>query len=98
VLLSKYTFNYPVQSGVVQWRGDIMGHVIARTRIGVVNRLQREPYALWDASAGYEVGHVRPFVQFTNLTNIAYQEIPGVVMPSRGVVGGLEIVLAGAKH
>jgi iron complex outermembrane receptor protein len=98
VLTSKYTFNYPLESAVVQWRGAVMGRVIARTRIGVVNRLQRDPYALWDVSAGYEAGRVRPYLQLTNITSTSYQEIPGVVMPSRGVVGGLEFVLAGAKH
>ena len=98
VLTSKYTFNYPLESAVVQWRGAVMGRVIARTRIGAVNRLQRDPYALWDVSAGYEAGRVRPYLQLTNITSTSYQEIPGVVMPSRGVVGGLEFVLAGAKH
>ena len=99
ILLSKYAFNYPVESAVVQWRGSIMGRVIARTRVGVVNRLQRDPYALWDASAGYALGRVRPFLQLTNITDTVYQDIPGVAMPSRGILGGLEIVLAGAtKH
>ncbi len=97
VLQSKYTFNYPQESAVVQWRGSIAGHVIARSRVGVVNRLQRDPYALWDVSAGYETGRVRPYLQLTNITSTVYQEIPNVAMPSRGVVGGLEIILAG-KH
>jgi iron complex outermembrane receptor protein len=98
LLMSKYTFNYPVQSAVAQWRGSLGAHVIARTRIGIVNRLQHYPYTVWDASAGYAVGHVRPYLQLTNITNADYQEILAVVMPSRGIVGGVEFVFARSKH
>jgi iron complex outermembrane receptor protein len=95
VLESKYAFNYPVHSGIVEWRGSIVKNVIARTRIGVVDRVGQNAYALWDASAGYSVGRVRPYLQLTNLMNADYQEIQGVVMPGRGIVGGLELWLFG---
>ncbi len=93
VLMSKYAFNYPVHSGTVEWRGTIGKRFVARTRIGVVDRLQRSPYAVWDASASYSQGQIRPFVQLTNLTNTSYQEIPAVPLPGRGVLGGIEFVL-----
>jgi iron complex outermembrane receptor protein len=64
----------------------------------VVNRLAHDPYAVWDASASYTTGCVRPFLQLTNLTNTVYEEIPAIAMPSRGVVGGIEWVLAGRNH
>ncbi|HVW87108.1 MAG TPA: TonB-dependent receptor [Bryobacteraceae bacterium] len=92
VLLSKYTFNYPVRDAVVEWTGEIAGRVVARTRVGVVDRLARSPYAVWDASAGYSRGPVRPFLQLTNITSTVYEEIPAVPLPKRGVLGGLEIV------
>ena len=98
ILQSKYTFNYPVQSAVAQWRGQIGGHVIARTRIGVENRLQHYPYTVWDASASYATGRVRPYLQLTNITNADYQEILAIPMPSRGIVGGVELILAGSRH
>jgi iron complex outermembrane receptor protein len=98
VLLSKYTFNYPVQSAVLQWNGAIGSHVAARTRLGVVNRLAHDPYAVWDASASYITGRVRPFLQLTNMTNTVYEEIPAIAMPSRGIVGGIEWVLARPHH
>jgi iron complex outermembrane receptor protein len=98
VLLSKYAFNYPVQSAVVQWHGSLGGHVIARSRIGIVNRLAHDPYAVWDASVAYGTGRVRPYLQLTNIADTNYQEILAVAMPSRGVVGGIEWVLAGSKH
>jgi iron complex outermembrane receptor protein len=96
--MSKYTFNYPVQSAVAQWRGSIGSRVIARTRLGIVNRLQHYPYTVWDASAGYAIGRVRPYLQLTNITNADYQEVLSVAMPSRGVVGGVELILAGSHH
>ena len=40
---------------------------------------------------------MRPFLRFTNLTNADYQEILGVAMPGRGIVGGLELVLLRGK-
>jgi iron complex outermembrane receptor protein len=98
ILMSKYTFNYPVESAVVQWGGSLLErHVIARTRIGIVNRLEHYPYTVWDASAGYGLGRVRPYLRLTNLTNADYQEVLAVAMPSRGIAGGIEFVLAGAR-
>jgi iron complex outermembrane receptor protein len=93
---SKYVFNYPTNAAVAAWTGS-MGGVIARTRIGVVQRLAREPYALWDVSAGYGRGRVRPFLQLANVTSTSYQEILGVDMPGRSVVGGIEIVVFGRR-
>ena len=90
VLLSKYAFNYPSQRAVVEYRGELGGHVIARTRLGVVNRIARSPYGLWDASASRATGHLRPFVQLTNIAGTVYQEIPGVVMPQRSFIAGIE--------
>jgi iron complex outermembrane receptor protein len=91
VLMSKYAFNYPVHSGTVEWRGSVAGHMVARTRIGVVDRLARNPYALWDVSVGWSQGRIRPFLQLTNITSTVYQEIPGVDLPKRGVLGGIEL-------
>jgi iron complex outermembrane receptor protein len=96
ILESKYAFNYPIHNASVEWRGAIAHNVVARTRIGVVNRLAVRPYAVWDASASYSAGRVRPFLQLTNITSTVYQDIAGIAMPSRGVVGGLEFFLFGA--
>ena len=93
VLLSKYAFNYPVRSAVAEWRGSVGRFLMARTRLGVADRLNRDAYAVWDASATWSHGRVRPFVQLTNMTNTVYQEIPNVALPKRGVLGGVEIVL-----
>jgi iron complex outermembrane recepter protein len=94
-LQSKYVFNYPSQSGVVTWQGGLGRGMIARTRLGAVNRLARAPYALMDIYTGYSGGRMHPFVQLTNLGNARYEEIAGVVMPGRGIAGGLEFVIKG---
>jgi iron complex outermembrane receptor protein len=92
VLMSKYAFNYPLHSGVVEWRGALGKRIVARSRVGVVDRLARSPYGVWDASAGWAEGWVRPFLQLTNIDNTAYSEIPGVPLPGRGVLGGVQFV------
>ena len=92
---TKYTFNYPTDSAVVAWQGDFRG-VLCRTRVGVLNRRERDPYGLWDVYAGYSRGTVHPFLQISNITATSYQEIQGVQMPDRTVTGGVEWVMA--KH
>ncbi len=96
--ISKYVFNYPVHSGVIVWQGSISSQLIARTRIGVLERYARDPYAVWDVSVARSQGRIRPFLQLTNLTDTVYQEVAGVVMPKRGVLGGLELRLYGDAH
>jgi iron complex outermembrane receptor protein len=94
-LMSKYVFNYPSQSGVVAWSGAFRHGITARSRLAVLNRRGRAAYTLVDASAAYQQGRLHPFVQLTNLAGAHYEEILGVVMPGRGIVGGLEFVLRG---
>ncbi len=98
VLLSKYAFNYPVHSAVAEWSGPVWKHLIARTRLGVADRLNRDACALWDASAAYSTGRVRPYIQLSNITSTVYQEIPAVAMPKRGIVGGVELYVFGGNR
>ena len=89
-LMSRYVFNYPSQSAVAEWRGSFTHHLLARTRVGALNRRGRDPYALWDIYGAWGEHALRPFVQLTNITATHYEEIPGIVMPGRAVVGGVE--------
>jgi len=90
---TKYTFNYPTHSGVVSWQGTLPGGIIGRTRIGVLDRRARDPYAVWDIYAARSRGKLHPFFQVSNLTSTTYEEIQGVRMPGRTVLGGLELVV-----
>lgn len=93
-LQSEYVFNYPVNNasleGTHQWAAGYMLH----TRIGVTERYQQEPYAVWDISAAREAARFHPYLQLTNVTNTGYQEVYGVQMPGREAIAGMEIVLA----
>jgi iron complex outermembrane receptor protein len=90
---TKYTFNYPTHSGVVAWQASLAGCMVVRTRIGILDRSSQNTYALWDVSASYTRGRVHPFLQMSNLTSASYQEIQGVAMPGRTVIGGVELVV-----
>jgi len=90
-LQSRYAFNYPVHNATAGWTGMLPGRISARTRIGVMQRLGQTQYAVWDVYAARSAGHLRPFLQLTNLTNADYQEVAGVVMPGRTAIGGVEI-------
>lgn len=89
-LFTKYSFNYPSESSVVEWRGSFRHGFLARTRIGALNRRGEGAYALWDFYGGWGEHAVKPFLQLTDITSTHYYELPGVVMPTRAVVGGVE--------
>lgn len=92
-LLSRYVLNYPAQDAVASWQGALPGGLIARTRLGVTRRLRRDPYPLWDVWLAVSRWRVHPFLQLSNLTGTAYEEIEGVPMPGRAAVFGLELVV-----
>ncbi len=91
-LQSEYVFNYPVNNasldGTHFWKSGIGVH----SRLGVTERYQQSPYAVWDVSLARERGSIRPYARISNLANTGYQEVIGVQMPSRTAVAGLEIV------
>ena len=93
-LTSKYVFEYPSNNAVFSWTGQIKDQVGFRTRVGVVQRVGRDPYPLWDMAFCRTVGRVRPYLQLSNLSNTEFQEIPGVDMPGRSIIGGVELVFS----
>ena len=92
---SKYTFNYPNHQGVAGWQGQLYREWHARIRIGAVQRFARGPYAVADLYAGRTTGRIRPFAQAMNFNGERYQEVPGVRMPGRAVLAGVEFLLRG---
>jgi iron complex outermembrane receptor protein len=95
--LSKYVFNYPVHAGIAGWNGMLWDRIAARTRIGVVQRFTRDPYAVWDVFLAASHSRLRPFLQATNLVSTRYEEIPRVAMPGRGIVAGLDVIVWTAR-
>jgi iron complex outermembrane receptor protein len=92
-LQSKYVFNYPRHAGVATWQAAWNNGMMARTRLGAIERFGRSPYAVWDTFLAYQKGRVRPYLQLANITSTRYEELIGVRMPGRSFVGGLELVL-----
>ncbi len=92
---TKYTFEYPSNDAVIGWLGKLPGNFLARTRVGVIGRYQRDPYALWDLSVGREFHYVHAHLSLANITDTQYEEVRGVIMPGRSVLFGLEFVLRG---
>ena len=90
---SKYVFNYPRHAGVATWQAAWSNGLMARTRLGALERFGRSPYAVWDTFLAWQKGRVRPYLQLANITSTRYQELIGVSMPGRSVLGGLELVL-----
>ena len=93
-LESEYISNYPVNDSSIAWQGTLPGNFIARTRLGVINRYGKDPYALWDVAVAREFRYVGAHLGLANLSDTQYEEIPGVAMPGRSVVFGLEFVLS----
>jgi iron complex outermembrane receptor protein len=91
-LQSKYVFNYPRHTGLATWQAAMGKGLVARSRVGALERLGRAPYAVWDVFGSWQRGRVQPYLQLSNLAGARYEELIGVRMPGRGIVGGLEIV------
>lgn len=94
-LQSKYVFNYPRHTGLVSWQASLGKGLVVRSRMGALERLGRDPYAVWDVFASWQKGRVQPYLQLSNLTGARYEELIGVRMPGRGMVAGVEMVFGG---
>jgi outer membrane cobalamin receptor len=91
-LQSEYVFNYPTNNASLElthvWNAGFMVH----TRVGITERYQQPPYAVWDISLARERGMVQPYLRLSNITNTGYQEILNVQMPGRAVVAGMQVL------
>ncbi len=103
-LQSAYIFNYPTNNASLQFIQSFGAHqawtqgILFRTRLGVTQRYQQNPYVVWDVSLARESGRIHPYLQMTNLTNTAYQEVVPIPMPGRAFTGGIELVLSRKPH
>jgi outer membrane cobalamin receptor len=92
-LTSKYVFEYPTHNAAFSWTGQFKNQLGVRSRVGLVQRVGNDLYPLWDLSFCRTAGWARPYLQFSNLSNTDYEEIPRVAMPGRSVLGGVELIL-----
>jgi iron complex outermembrane receptor protein len=92
-LESEYVFNYPVENIHASWTWA-MGHEIVFTNsLQLAQRYQQTVYPVWNAELTRDSWKIRPYLRGTNLGNTGYQEITGVNMPPRGIMGGVAIQL-----
>lgn len=89
-LISEYAFNYASQNATFGWVGQFTHAITARTQVGFIQRVGHTAYPMWDMAVARSNGHVRPYLRFSNLSNTGYEEVPGVPLPGRTVMGGAE--------
>jgi hypothetical protein len=90
-LQSEYIFNYPVENIHAIWTA-MLGHNLTITNaVELAQRYQQTVYPVWNATVTHDAGRVRPYLRLSNLSNTGYQEISGVNMPSRALMGGIAL-------
>jgi len=92
--LSEYAFNYAAQNAVFCWTGELPSvwgrEISAYTQVNVVQKTGYTAYPLWDAGLARNTGSIRPYLRLLNLAGTGYEEIVGVPMQGRTVMGGME--------
>ncbi len=90
-LESEYVFNYPVENIHASWTWA-MGHDIVLTNaVQLAERYQQTVYPVWNATLTRDAWKVRPYLRLMNVSNTGYQEISGVNMPPRTIMGGVAV-------
>jgi iron complex outermembrane receptor protein len=90
-LESEYVFNYPVENIHASWSWA-MGHQIVLTNaVQLSERYQQTVYPVWNATLTRDAWKVRPYLRLMNVSNTGYQEIAGVNMPPRTIMGGVAV-------
>jgi outer membrane cobalamin receptor len=98
---SEYALNYPVVNVHASWTAT-MKYGVAITNEVAVARSYQQPgnapfnanaYPVWNATVTRDRSKLRPYLRFTNLSNTGYQQIVGVQMPPRTIMGGFAVQL-----
>jgi iron complex outermembrane receptor protein len=92
-LQSEYVFNYPVQNIHASWSSALGHDFVLTDAVEIAERYQQTVYPVWNATLAHDTGRLRPYLRFTNLSNTGYQEITGVNMPPRTIMGGVALQL-----
>ena len=65
--------------------------------LGVTECFWEDSYAVWDLALFRNSGVLRT-LQVTNIGITAYRELPGVTMPGRSIVVGMELVVTSSHQ
>jgi iron complex outermembrane receptor protein len=96
--LSEYAYNYAAQNAIFAYTGTLDAlsrtwgpQITARTQVNIVQKTGQTAYPLWDIALARNTGALRPYLRLLNLANTGYQEIVGVPMQGRTIMGGMEL-------
>jgi len=92
-LTSEYVFNYPVQNIHASWTWALGHDFVLTNAVQIAERYQQMVYPVWNAALTNDTGKLRPYLRLANLSNTGYQEISGVNMPPRTIMGGVALQL-----
>ena len=92
-LQSEYVFNYPVNNLQASWTAGLGHSFTIANFVQIAQRYQQTVYPVWNATLTHDAGRLRPYLRLTNLSNTGYQEISGVAMPPRVIMGGFVVQL-----
>ncbi|MGA2207259.1 MAG: TonB-dependent receptor [Terracidiphilus sp.] len=90
-LESEYVFNYPVENIHASWTWAMAHNVVLTNAVQLAERYQQTVYPVWNAALTHDAGRVRPYLRLMNASNTGYQEISGVNMPPRTIMGGVAV-------
>jgi len=101
-LQSEYALNYPVVNIHATWTASLGRMVTLTNTVQIAKPYQQpgippwnaSPYPVWNAALTHDTGRVRPYLRLGNLSNTGYQEINGVAMPGRSIIGGVSLWLS----
>jgi len=100
-LQSEYALNYPVENIHATWTAAL-GHLLAVTNSVAIAQPHQQagitpwnatPCPVWNAALTHDAGRLRPYLRLANLSNTGYQEIRGVAMQGRSIIGGIALWL-----
>ncbi len=92
-LQSEYVFNYPVENIHASWTWALGRDFVLTNAVQIAQRYQQTVYPVWNATLTHNSWKLRPYLRATNLSNTGYQEISGVNMPPRTIMGGVALQL-----
>lgn len=98
---SEYALNYPVVNVHASWTATMKFGVSITNEVAVARPYQQpgnapfnaNAYPVWNATVTRDRWKLRPYLRLTNLSNTGYQQIVGVTMPPRSIMGGFVVQL-----
>jgi outer membrane cobalamin receptor len=98
---SEYALNYPVVNVHASWRATMKFGIAVTNDVAVARPYQQKgsapfnanAYPVWNATVTRDRWKLRPYLRLTNLSNTGYEQIVGVTMPPRTIMGGFVVQL-----